>query len=164
MLFALIGLTHHSETVITDSGCRIVLIQTDEQTIKFLNTLLIFFELLPLYRKNLFALGLYTRKSMRFLSGTVIASEHGEQCFDLDRNNFRQSWLVGIIPNPYDRTSASCAFSRFLTTTTQLPWEYYHKRLILNPVFHKDYYNPQSMLLLFRLLEILDIPKQYVPF
>ena len=32
-----------------------------------------------------------------------------EQCSDPDRNHFRQSWLVGIIPNPYDRTSASCA-------------------------------------------------------
>ena len=64
----------------------------------------------------------HTRKSMQIFSwnrsrignwqavSRWTVPELGEQCSDPDRNHFRQIWLVGIIPNPYDRTSASCAF------------------------------------------------------
>ena len=66
----------------------------------------------------------HTRKSMRIFVWNRYRSsnwravyrwtvpELGEQCSDPDRNHFRQIWLVGIIPNPYDRTSASCVFLR----------------------------------------------------
>ena len=57
-----------------------------------------------------------TRKSLRISAPCLaILSELDEQCSGPDRKHFRQSWLVGIIPNPCDRTCASYAFSRFFT-------------------------------------------------
>ncbi len=51
----------------------------------------------------------YLRNCARCPDGCSVL---GEQCSDPDRNHFRQIWLVGIIPNPYDRTSAA---TRLLT-------------------------------------------------
>ena len=50
-------------------------------------------------------------------------SRCGEQCSDPDRNHFCHIWLVGIIPNPYDRTSASCAiFSKRFKQVFWISW------------------------------------------
>ena len=44
-------------------------------------------------------------------------SRCGEQCSDPDRNHFCHIWLVGIFPNPYDRTSAAVRLSTLHTVT-----------------------------------------------
>ena len=58
---------------------------------------------------QIFVWNRYSLGNWRAVSRWTIP-ELGEQCSDPDRNYFRQTWLVGIIPNPYDRTSASYAF------------------------------------------------------
>ena len=50
-------------------------------------------------------------------------SRCGEQCSDPDRNHFCHIWLVGIFPNPYNRTSASCAiFSKRFKQVFWISW------------------------------------------
>ena len=51
----LIGPAHHGKPVITDSGCHIVLIEADEETVSFCNTPLVLFQLLLINVKYLSA-------------------------------------------------------------------------------------------------------------
>ena len=69
--------------------------------------------------KQCIAVHIYYLASNAYLYDLVL----GEQCSDPDRNHFCHIWLVGIFPNPYDRTSASCAiFSKRFKQVFWISW------------------------------------------